>query len=101
MGEEGRRGSGEETALEHVQRERRRIRPVDGEPAAKEMRKMRKQKEKKDMAVVNDAFLSTDLQADELSGQGLKYKFVRDEVELSWSTDMEVDTLGYKVQKRA
>jgi len=69
--------------------------------AAKEMRKMRKQKEKKDMAVVNDAFLSTDLQADELSGQGLKYKFVRDEVELSWSTDMEVDTLGYKVQKRA
>jgi hypothetical protein len=48
--------------------------------AAKEMRKMRKQKEKKDMAVVNDAFLSTDLQADELSGQGLKYKFVRDEV---------------------
>ena len=49
--------------------------------AAKEMRKMRKQKEKKDQEISNaDAFYSTDLQGDELSGQGLKFNFVGEEV---------------------
>ena len=46
------------------------------------------------------AYFSTDLQADELSGLGLKFRFVDDEVELSWKTGGESNNIGYKIQKR-
>jgi len=68
--------------------------------AAKMMRKQRKLKQKAEMVASEGASYSTDLQADEISGQGLKYKVVNEEVELSWSTAGE-SCLGYKVQKRA
>jgi len=66
-----------------------------------EIRKMRKKRENERKVAVEGAFLSTDLQAAELSGQGLRYKLVGDEVELSWSTEDEGNNLGFVVQKRA
>ena len=48
--------------------------------AAKEMRKMRKQKEKKSSVSEEGAIYTSDLQGDELSGQGLKFNFVGEEV---------------------
>jgi len=69
--------------------------------AAKMMRKQRKLKQKAEKIASNEgASFSTDLQADEISGLGLKYKVVNEEVELTWSTAGE-SCLGYKVQKRA
>ena len=68
---------------------------------AKELRKIRKNRAKADVVEKEGAYFTTDLQADELSGLGLSYKLVGEEVELSWSTDQEPDNLGYKVQKRA
>eukprot|EP00613_Pedinella_sp_CCMP2098_P069974 CAMPEP_0171908116 /NCGR_PEP_ID=MMETSP0993-20121228/7561_1 /TAXON_ID=483369 /ORGANISM="non described non described, Strain CCMP2098" /LENGTH=353 /DNA_ID=CAMNT_0012540591 /DNA_START=86 /DNA_END=1145 /DNA_ORIENTATION=+ len=67
--------------------------------AAKMMRKQRKMRQNKDEVETEGAYFNTDLQADELSGQGLKIKMVGDEVELIWRTAGEV-CLGYKVQKR-
>ena len=67
--------------------------------AAKMVRKQRKMKQKSTAVEAEGAFFNTDLQGDELSGQGLKMKMVGDEVELCWSTAGEV-CLGYKVQKR-
>lgn len=68
--------------------------------AAKIMRKQRKMKQKLEKIEAEGASFSTDLQADEISGLGLKYKVVDEEVELTWSTAGE-SCLGYKVQKRA
>ena len=48
--------------------------------AAKEIRKMRKKREGEKAVMKEGAYLSTDLQAAELSGQGLRYKLVGDEV---------------------
>ena len=48
--------------------------------AAKEMRKMRKQKEKKSSVSEEGAIYTSDLQGDELSGQGLKFNLVGEEV---------------------
>ena len=56
---------------------------------------------KEDVVDKEGAYFTTDLQADELSGLGLNYKLIGEDVELSWSTDQEPDNLGYKVQKRA
>ena len=68
---------------------------------AKELRKMRKKQEKASAVTSEGAYFSTDLQGDELSGAGLSFKILGDEVELSWSTQSEPDNLGYQVQKRA
>lgn len=69
--------------------------------AAKMMRKQRKMKDKADAVEEQGAYFNTDLQADELSGLGLKIKFVNDEVELSWKTGGESNNFGYTIQKRA
>lgn len=73
--------------------------------AAKYMRKQRKMKEAKERQALNEgvdlAGRGNTLVGDEMSGQGLKYKMVGEEVELSWYTDDEADNLGFKIQKRA
>jgi len=68
---------------------------------AKALRKIRKSQAKATDVQKEGAYLTTDLQADELSGLGLNYKLIGEEVELTWSTQTEPDNLGYKVQKRA
>lgn len=69
--------------------------------AAKGLRAMRKKAERDSQAQDEGAFMSTDLQRDEIAGSGLSYKLLGDEVELSWSTNIETDNVGYKVEKRA
>jgi len=69
--------------------------------AAKGIRAMRKKALKDEAVQQEGAFMSTDLQRDEIAGSGLSYKFIGDEVELSWSTTIETDNVGYKVEKRA
>jgi hypothetical protein len=68
--------------------------------AAKMMRKQRKAKVAGAKVSEEGAYFSSDLQADELSGQGLKIKFVDEEVELNWKTGGESNNFGYKIQKR-
>jgi hypothetical protein len=69
--------------------------------AAKIMRKQRKAAIGRAAVEAEGAVFSTDLQGDELSGQGMKFKFVGDEVELAWKTGGESNNIGYRVQKRA
>merc|ERR1719201_2707227 len=45
--------------------------------------------------------LFRDSQAQELSGTGLSYKIIDGEVELSWATRRETDTVGFVVKRRA
>jgi len=68
--------------------------------AAKMMRKQRKAKIAGARRDEQGAYFNADMQADELSGQGLKIKFVDDEVELTWKTGGESNNVGYKIQKR-
>lgn len=83
------------------------INQVDEEAyeAAKYMRKQRKIKAARDKMIANEgvdlAGRGNVLVGDELSGQGLKYKMVGEDVELSWFTDGEENNLGFMVQKRA
>jgi len=72
---------------------------VDPEAAKRsiEERRARKAAEKK---AVQGA-LAVDPQAMELSGVGLKYKMIGDEVELSWGTGDETGNVGFIVTKRA
>ena len=44
--------------------------------------------------------LAVDSQAQELSGGGLNFKIIGDEVELEWATTSEKDTAGFRVQRR-
>lgn len=44
--------------------------------------------------------LAMDSQAQELSGTGLSYKIIGDEVELEWATTTEKGTAGFRVQRR-
>ena len=71
----------------------------DAYNTAKELRKMRKKQEKANAVSNEGAYFSTDLQGDELSGAGLSFKILGDEVELSWSTQSEPDNLGYQEKR--
>merc|ERR1719198_227757 len=68
--------------------------------AAKAMRSMRKRQER-DALEEKDGYVSlVDATTSELSGLGLKAKYLGDELELEWSTEDETENIGFSVQKR-
>merc|ERR1719183_1532551 len=68
--------------------------------AAKAMRSMWKRQER-DALEEKDGYVSvTEATTSELSGLGLKAKYLGDELELEWRTEDEADNIGFTVQKR-